>query len=268
MNSTERRARIRANLGIEPISHGQVYTYQIAIPPSEQQDIPLERHQQIEDSLTQHKSNLIPLIVRRTEAYSEEEEYELVHGADWCIVAKELNIEKLWVWVFDMTDEQAIAAKAEMQDLVDVTHEKNGDGTEITDLLEQKLKPIYAKLNQLASSNNPAKVDADELKGSENKLDQILAVMQIVTEQLQKIVPPDQLNLNTATDEEINSILEEVGVNTLQRPAVLEAIRYWQQPGKTLTWQNLKKSVDSKDHKIKNFGKGLYQKLKEKTDIR
>ncbi|MFK0731575.1 MAG: ParB N-terminal domain-containing protein, partial [Gloeotrichia echinulata HAB0833] len=118
MNAAERRDRIVEYLRIKPISHGQIYTFQIAIPESEVVELPFEKREQLKMSLTQQGTNLIPLIVRRTEAYSEEEEYEVVYGADWCLVAKELDIEKLWVWVFNLTDEQAAAAKQEMQQLL------------------------------------------------------------------------------------------------------------------------------------------------------
>lgn len=118
MNSAERRDRIVEYLRIKPISHGQIHTFQIAVPESEVLEIPSEKCEYLRNSLTQQGTNLIPLIVRRTEAYSEEEEYEVVYGADWCLVAKELDIEKLWVWVFDMNDEQAAAAKKEMQQLL------------------------------------------------------------------------------------------------------------------------------------------------------
>src|SRR6476469_11169378 len=118
MNDSERRDRIVEYLRIKPISHGQIYTFQIAVPQSEVVEIPSQRREALSKSLAEQGSNLVPLIVRRTEAYSEEEEYEVVYGADWCLLAKELEIEKLWVWVFNMTDEQAATAKAEMQQLV------------------------------------------------------------------------------------------------------------------------------------------------------
>lgn len=118
MDAAERHTRIVDYLRIKPISHGQIYTFQIAVPPSEVVEIPLDRLEHLSSSLTQQGTNLIPLIVRRTEEYSEEEEYELVYGVDWYIVAKKLDIEKLWVWVFNMTDEQAITAKQEMQQLL------------------------------------------------------------------------------------------------------------------------------------------------------
>ncbi len=274
MDSSERRTRIRANLGIEAISHGQVYTFQIAIPEVEQQDISLETYQLIEDSLTQHKSNLVPLIVRRTEAYSEEEEYEVISGADWCLVAKELDIEKLWVWVFDMTDEQAAAAKEEMQQLLGSSNsgeKTGGEETDINSLLEQKLKPIYAKLNQLISnpSSSAEKSNDDEkLKAIESRLENLSSAFETLTALIKQVIPPPKLNLRTADDEEINSILEEAGSNANQRKAALEAIKYWKKQDKALTWQNLKQSTISGQHKIKNFAERTYDKLKNVADIR
>ncbi|MEH2362897.1 hypothetical protein [Nostoc sp.] len=275
MDSSERRARIRANLGIEPISHGQVYTFQIAISASEQQSISLERHQLIEETLTQHKSNLIPLIVRRTEAYSEEEEYEVVYGADWCIIAKEIDIEKLWVWVFDMNDEQAAAAKEEMQQLlgysIDGENSVKGE-TDISSLIDQKLKPIYTKINQLVSNSlgNTEKSDSEEkFRGIESRLENISSALETLTVVIKEVLPPPKLNLVIANEEEIKSALEEGGATKNQRNAAWEAIKYWKQSGKVLTWQNLKKSSESgSEHKIKNFAKATYDKVKNLTDIR
>ncbi|MEH2001222.1 MAG: hypothetical protein V7L00_21145 [Nostoc sp.] len=275
MDSLERRARIRANLGIEPISHGQVYTFQIAISASEEQNISLERRQLIEETLTQHKSNLIPLIVRRTEAYSEEEEYEVVYGTDWCLVAKELEIEKLWVWVFDMNDDQAAAAKEEMQQLVGYSIDGENsvkEETDISSLIEQKLKPIYTKINQLLSNSlgNTEKSDSEgKLRGIESRLENISSALETLTVLVKEIVPPLKLNLVIANEEEIKSALEEGGATKNQINAAWEAIKYWKQSGKVLTWQNLKKSSESgSEHKIKNFAKATYDKVKKITDIR
>ncbi|MGI8504760.1 MAG: hypothetical protein ACR2LR_27055 [Hassallia sp.] len=273
MDSSERRTRIRANLGIEAISHGQIYTFQIAIPKPEDLEIPLERRENLERSLTQQGSNLIPLIVRRTEAYSEEEEYEVVYGADLCLVAKELDIEKLWVWVFDMTDEQAAAAKEEMQQLLGSSNydeKTGGKETDINSLLEQKLKPISAKLNQLISnpSSSTEKSNNDQkLKAIETKLENLLSAFEKLTALVEEVLPPKKLNLLTAGDEQINSILEEAGTKTNQRKAALEAIKYWQKSGRVLSWGNLDKSTKSGEHKIKNFAEGTYDKLKEKFKI-
>ncbi len=277
MNSSERSARLRANLGIEPISHGQIYTFQIAIPESEKENTSPEKRLLIEESLTQHKSNLIPLIVRRTEAYTEEEEYEVVYGADWCLVAKEIDIEKLWVWVFDMTDDQAAAAKQEMQQLVysSSSGEKTGEEeTDIGSLVEQKLRPIYAKLNQLIS-NPPGKAvkqdDDEKLSGIESQLKTLETLLSTVypkIERIIQIIDPPKLNLLEAKEEDIKSALQKKGATDNQIKAALEAIKYWRESGKGLTLPNLKKSTESKskEHKIKNFGKGAYEKLKEVAD--
>ncbi|HLO49580.1 MAG TPA: Rho termination factor N-terminal domain-containing protein [Kamptonema sp.] len=117
MDRSDSQSRIIEYLRIEPISHSQIHTFQIAIPESQRGEIPQHRREALRRSLIELGSNLMPLLVRRTEAYSNEEEYEVVWGADWCIVAKELSIEYLWAWVFEMTDEEAAVAKAEMEQL-------------------------------------------------------------------------------------------------------------------------------------------------------
>lgn len=194
MDSSERRARIRANLGIEPISHGQVYTFQIAIPALEQQNISLERRQLIEETLTQHKSNLIPLIVRRTEAYSEEEEYEVVYGADWCLVAKELDIEKLWVWVFDMTDEQAAAAKEEMQQLLGfsdsiVVLPSVSEDTELTQRILKQLNKLVLEVETLKKNIEQVTTSVKKLEESpRNQTNIDIELVQQFTEAVKKII--------------------------------------------------------------------------------
>jgi hypothetical protein len=115
MDRSQDQNRIVEYLRIKPISHSQIYTSQIAIPDSLQKEIFRDRREALRRSLIEQGSNLIPLIVRRTEAYSNEEEYEVVCGADWYIVAKELGIDQMWAWVFEMSDEEVVAAQAEME---------------------------------------------------------------------------------------------------------------------------------------------------------
>lgn len=146
MDRSERSARIRANLGIEPIIHGQIHTFQLAVPESQKQEISPERRQVLQESLVEQKTNLFPLIVRRTEAYSEEEKYEVVYGADWCLVAKDLDIEKLWVWVFDMSDEQAAAAKIQMEQLagsIGEIHPPTNETKQLEILLQQIVEKSF-----------------------------------------------------------------------------------------------------------------------------
>lgn len=191
MNSSERNARIIESLRIKPITHGQVHTFQIAIPESENQTILFERHQVLEESLTNHKSNLVPLIVRKTEAYSEEEEYEVVYGTDWCLVAKELDIEKLWVWVFDMTDEQAAAAKMEMEQLLGSsdpltldTPPAFNETQQIKSLLQQFEKSLQQKLEDV--NNKIAQTSTNSTTNTSNNSEDI--GIGGLSEQLEKLI--------------------------------------------------------------------------------
>lgn len=115
MDRSQDQNRIVEYLRIKPISHSQIYTSQIAIPDALRKEIFRDRREALRRSLIEQGSNLIPLIVRRTEAYSNEEEYEVVCGADWYTIAKELGIDQMWAWVFEMTDEEVAAAQAEME---------------------------------------------------------------------------------------------------------------------------------------------------------
>ncbi|MDF2387786.1 helix-hairpin-helix domain-containing protein [Nostoc ellipsosporum NOK] len=202
MDAAERRDRIVEYLRIKPISHGQIYTFQIAIPQSEIVEIPLERHEQIKNSLTQQGSNLIPLIVRRTEAYSEEEEYEVVYGADWCLIAKKLGIEKLWVWVFDMTDEQAAAAKEEMQQLLGFSNstpvilpsdsKETESNKTILDKFFQQLTTLNQKFEQLASSvqkrDNPDSYKTD----IDNKVEILIQKVEFLSQKIEQPIVYDK----------------------------------------------------------------------------
>lgn len=154
-------------LRIKPINQGKVNTFQIAIPDSESKEIPPMRRELLRRSLMEQGCNLIPLIVRETDAYSEEEEYEVVYGADWCQVAKEIDTEYLWVWVFDMTDEEVAIAKAEMEQLAlpdgdfsSVSNESHVDTSQVEKFLQKidvslqkKVDALTKKVDQAAKNN-------------------------------------------------------------------------------------------------------------------
>ncbi|MGF2033793.1 MAG: Rho termination factor N-terminal domain-containing protein [Nostoc sp. CmiVER01] len=194
MNSAERRDRIVEYLRIKSISHGQVYTFQIAVPESEVSEVPFEKREYLSNSLIQQGTNLIPLIVRRTEAYSEEEEYEVVYGADWCLVAKELDIEKLWVWVFDMTDEQAAAAKEEMQQLLGfsdpiVVLPSVSEDTESTQRILKQLNKLVLEVETLNKKIEQVTTSVKKLEESRSKQTNIdIELVQQFTEAVKKII--------------------------------------------------------------------------------
>ncbi|MBI4783470.1 MAG: hypothetical protein HY785_19445 [Oscillatoriophycideae cyanobacterium NC_groundwater_1537_Pr4_S-0.65um_50_18] len=298
MSQEIRRELISRNLGIIPINHGKVYAFQIALPDSEKQELSLERSQAIESSLLQHQSNLVSLILRRTESYGDDIEYELVYGAEWLQVAQQLDIEMLWAWVFDMTDEQALAAKSEFSQLFGSsiyaptgTEQSSGDSANLEQMLDRKLQATADSIKQvLAASLDKFKEDFDEklkilhygldqLKSNFSEISELSIQINQLREQIEVVglrptglrsqkrlsFEGNKINLLTASEQEITDLLSQVGTQTKQIKAALEAIAHWQNPGKTLTWANLERSakVGSKDKdKISGFAQGTLDRLR------
>jgi len=162
MDNLEPIDSISKHLGIKLISHGQVDIRQIVIPESTAKEVSPERDHELSTSLSKRGSNLIPLIIRRNQAYSESEDYEIVYGADWCLAAKKLGIKTLWAWVFDLTDEQATAVKAEMERLAGATNtllETESETTRETvekleRSLDSELESLEGKIQQIINSFN------------------------------------------------------------------------------------------------------------------
>jgi hypothetical protein len=269
MDQSQRRERIRANLGIKPITHGQIYTFQIAIPDALKQDIAIEQQEAIADSLLQHGSNFFPIIVRPTEDYGEDEEYEVVYGADWCQVAKDRDIEKVWVWVFNLTDEQASATREELESLLPTPSDLPDHDT--SKLLDAKLKPILAKLNQITPNSKSKESDLVNLSQRVENLELSLSrVLGLVEEIAIHVIPPPEPpkpNLRTASDSEIKAALQSDGVSTRFQKAAIKAIEKWKAKNE-LSWENLEKSISSGKYKVNDFGRGTYNSLKAKTDIK
>ena len=108
----ERRRLIRESLKIKPLSHGQVHTCLVGM--RSRPEVSPDRYEELRWSLSNHNSNLIPIVVRRTDRFDDEIEYEVIHGADWVMVASDIGIEMLWAWVFDLNDEEVAAARDEL----------------------------------------------------------------------------------------------------------------------------------------------------------
>ena len=295
MTQDIRRELISKNLGIKPINHGQVYAFQIAIPDSRKPSVSLEKRQLIEQSLLAHQSNLISLIIRRTDTYADEDiEYELVYGADWLQIAQDLEIEKVWAWVFDMTDEQAIAAISEMESLTDSQPSaKNSDSksSDTATLIDQKLQLAADSIkNSITPMLNGIRNDLDEkLKvlnyridnlgsghNSSDALSTILERLDTLQQQLsssrriskiERVENP--INLLEASDEEIERALKQVNTQSPKIIAAIEAVQYWKKSKRGLTWENLKVSAMNKrsQDKIKGFAEGTYQRLRAIADI-
>lgn len=302
MNQNVRRELISKNLGIIPINHGQVYTFQVALPETKKQDISLERYQAIEQSLLQHQSNLISLVIRRTDAYTDEDiEYEIVYGADWLQVAQDLNIDRVWAWVFDMTDEQAEAARAEMAQLAysPLTEPQplaspasvaenlvQSTDRDLETVIDRKLKLATDSTKQvlLASLDQFKNNIEEQLRTVHHRFDRLSADLSAIPALLSQIETLHQqlasvklktpskipafagpkVNLRLASHLEIRNALEQLHTQDKHIDAAVEAITYWKQPGRELSWHNLTRSAKAKRgsaYKIDNFADGTYQKL-------
>ncbi|MGB3612783.1 MAG: hypothetical protein WBA10_03245 [Elainellaceae cyanobacterium] len=286
MSQDLRRELISRNLGIKPINHGLVYSFQIAIPESKKQSIPLERQQALETSLVTQGSNLSSLIIRRTNTYDDEDiEYELVHGADWLQVAQELEIEKVWAWVFDLTDEQAIATAEAMEKLsgvpgggpTPVTASKGTDVDiealiekklqlatnsikttishalkEIKEGFDDKLKTLTYQTNNLTES-----FDSTRLKEIGETLDYIESLLTGG-----KLKEP--INLPEASDQDIEAALKKVKTNGPQIEVAIKTVSKWKNSEQGLTWENIERSSKGSKKspdKVPGFGKTTYQNL-------
>ena len=297
MSQEIRRELISKNLGIIPINHGKVYTFQIALPESEKQEISLERSQAIESSLLQHQSNLASLILRRTESYGGDIEYELVYGADWLQVAQKLDIEMLWAWVFDMTDEQALAAKSEFSQLFgsliyasDRSDQHSVESPDLEQMIDRKLQVTADSIKQVLAASLDKFKEAfddklktlhyglDRLTDSFSEMPELSAQITQLWEQIEsvglrstgsraKALPSfngTKINLLTASEQEITDLLSQVRTQPKQIKSALNAIAYWKQPEKTLTWENLKRSIPTKsEDNIPGFAQGTFDRLKQ-----
>lgn len=294
MSQDIRRELISKNLGIKPINHGQVYAFQVALPDSRKQALSLERRQAIEQSLLAHQSNLMSLVVRRTTAYSDDDiEYEVLYGSDWLQIAQELDIEKLWAWVFDLTDEQAIATIAEMellthssQDPPPVTKLSEGTEVDLAALIDKKLQlasdsikhsitPLLTGIrNELDEKLKVLnyKIDTFESKNNGlNGLETVLERLDIIQQQLKssrrnsRVEPVDHpIDLLNASDQDIEIALKQVSTQDSQIRAAIAAVQFCRASQQGLTWQSLEMAATVKPNsplKIKGFGKGTYERL-------
>lgn len=235
MNSSNKRQKqIIAHVLPKPITHGMLDTSEIAVPESESRGISPERQQKLRDSFGEQGTNLVPLIVRPTKAYGESVAYEVIYGADWCLVAKELEIEKLWVWGFEMTEQQAATAKEEMEQLVGSRGETPplSKTEQTTSLLQQLENSFQSKIETITN-----KIDQSVKKNEEFLTEQVKALRERpdsdeskqVKSLLQEFENSFQSKLKSLTDkveqvvESVKS-LEEIVSQQIKTPSQVEVI--------------------------------------------
>lgn len=231
MSQEYRRELIGKNLGIKPISHGQIYTCQIALSESERPNLAAERKLLLENSLVQHQSNLEPLIVRRTSAYGDDIDYEVVYGADWFLVAQELDIEMLWAWVFDFTDEQAAIAKAEMESLVTIdsvnfsTQPSNTTAQSLGDDTFKQMESLFKRFERGISKELEEKLDqkiSNLLKPFVGKIEQ--QIDKKLEEQNQEIRIIKYFNMTVAELKELAKQRDLTGYSKLKKKELVNRL--------------------------------------------
>ncbi len=200
--SDAERQRIIEYLKIKPIHHGQLEIHQIYVPP-EQQVNPSVSHQEV---INYFQANLHPILVRRTNQYGEDQEYELIYGGAWYQAAKSAGLQRVWVWVFDLTDAQV----TEVRNLLRQS-ELSSPGDTPPTTLEQQLpqgleKQLDAHLQKLAErwEQKLEQVVAAKVVIDQAKLADLEAKVQAICERL---CPPPSPKKN----------IHQVTVTELQR---------------------------------------------------
>lgn len=124
-------------------------------------------------------------------------------------------------------------------------------------LVETELKKLGDILEPLL---NPSKTNV-EIK---QLLEDLRAEVVALGERL-----PRRIKLLSTSQNEILNALIEAGIKEQYANAASQAIQYWKDSDRELTWTNLKKSTTGTgDHRIANFGAATFRKLQEIAEIK
>jgi hypothetical protein len=247
MVSSKRKNR-QEDLPAPPVNLELIPTSQIAVPESQVRDIPSERHEALVKTLTDRGSNLIPLIVRRTDNDDSQQQYEVVRGADWCKVAKETEIKELWAWIYDMTDEEAEIARTEMEKL---TQPSVPETPEFHHLLQQLEVSFDRKVDSLSKKiDQSIKKNEEVLKKQVKSLeDQTVDVAQI--EQLKKLIT----NLETSVNNKVETLVRKNSSTTTKKAASNSVVE--------VNVELLSKQLDDLDKQIEKKLEGIVKTINQ-----
>lgn len=151
--SDAERQKIIEYLKVKSIHHGQLDISQIYVAPKQVVSPPAGYLEVI----NHFQTNLHPIIVRRTHQYGEDQEYELIYGEDWYQAAKLAGLTKIWVWVFDLTNEQTAQVDQLMKQIGDsqalppramVQLSTQEVRAMLTEIIDQKLSIFSHELDQ------------------------------------------------------------------------------------------------------------------------
>ncbi len=171
MNYSEaERQKIIEYLKVKPVHHGQLDISQIYVP--EKQVIsPPDGYVEI---INHFQANLHPIVVRRTDQYGEDQEYELIYGGDWYQAAKRAGLTKIWVWVFDLTNEQI----TQIEQLLNTTAQpQQHSSASIVHLSTQEVRILLAEIIDQKFSIISQKLDEKlrlTVHNFENQINKIL----------------------------------------------------------------------------------------------
>ncbi len=257
MQLSDHQKRIIDILTPKPTHHGQLEVRALIAPEGADQMVDSLRVAFIEESLKKHGSNLIPLVVRSRN--DEDDTYEVIHGVDWLIAARNIQLKRLWVWSFPLNDDQAQAIKEQMDQFFVISDPPKPtpgqlDEIRLTQLidraLDQKISKVLDSINQRFDEQRNLKINT---LGIEEKLTAITKILDNAFPDQRKIIKA----LVEASEDMITAKLRaKPNVTTPQCKAALAAIKLWKQQQGELNWDTLAQC------KIKGFGKTTFEKIK------
>ena len=112
---------------------------------------------------------------------------------------------------------------------------------------------------------------AEAIQEQVKLLNEIESTQEQLQETAQKIetepvtAEPEKINLYTAKKEDIRQAFKHYGMKWTRR--VWDAIAYWKNPGKELSWANIRKSAKSGPYKIAGFAIRTYNNLRRVSYI-
>ncbi|MGB3512504.1 MAG: Rho termination factor N-terminal domain-containing protein [Microcoleaceae cyanobacterium] len=245
---SSKRKNWQEDLPAQPVNLEQIPTSQISVPESQVRDIPTERHEALVKSLTDRGSNLIPLIVRLGDNDDSQQQYEVVRGADWCQVAKKADIKELWAWIYEMTDEQAEIARAEMEELtqpsVPETQEFDRLLQQFEVLFDRKLDSLKNQIEQSIKKNEEIlKKQVKSLQDRSTDLDQI--------EQIKKLIT----NLENSVNNKVETLVRKNSSTTTKKAASNSAVE--------VNVDLLSKQLDDLDKQIEKKLEGIVKTINQ-----
>ncbi|NEP90530.1 MAG: ParB N-terminal domain-containing protein [Okeania sp. SIO2C2] len=209
VSSTKRKNR-QEDLPVQPVSLELTPISQITVPNSQVRDIPAGRYEALVKSLSEQGSNLIPLIVRLTDHDDSEQQYEIVRGADWYQVAKEAEIKELWAWIYEMTDEQAKIAVAEIEQLTQPPVVETPDFEHLMQQLEvsfdKKVDSLTKKIDQSIKKNE--EVLKKQVKSLQDRGTDVVQI-----EQLKNLIT----NLENSVNDKVEKLARKITSSTTNK---------------------------------------------------